>query len=59
MKRYRVAYINLDPLVGAIAAYATFVVGYVFRPLGCIVFGHYGDRIGRKTMLIMGAETFK
>jgi len=53
---------TLDPLAGTLSAYATFAVGFVARPLGGIVFGHYGDRIGRKTMLIwslvvMGAAT--
>jgi metabolite-proton symporter len=53
---------NLDPLAGTLSAYGTFAVGFVARPLGGIVFGHYGDRIGRKTMLvwsllIMGAAT--
>ncbi len=44
---------NLDPAVGTIVAFATFAVGYLARPVGSIIFGHYGDRIGRKTMLIM------
>ncbi|MBS3650581.1 MHS family MFS transporter [Pseudaminobacter sp. 19-2017] len=53
---------SLDPAVGMIAAFATFAVGFVARPLGAIVFGHYGDRIGRKAMLVaslltMGAAT--
>ncbi len=53
---------TLDPLTGTLSAYGTFAVGFVARPLGGIVFGHYGDRIGRKTMLvwsllIMGAAT--
>src|SRR5262245_2694606 len=53
---------TLDPLAGTLSAYATFAVGFVARPLGGIVFGHYGDRIGRKAMLIwslviMGAAT--
>lgn len=52
-----------DPLVGTLAAFATFFVGYCARPLGGILFGHFGDRIGRKTallitMLIMGVGTF-
>ncbi|TGD11713.1 shikimate transporter [Brevibacterium sp. S111] len=37
---------------GTLAAFATFGVGFVFRPLGGIIFGHFGDRIGRKSMLI-------
>ncbi len=54
---------SFDPLVGTLAAFATFAVGFVARPLGGIVFGHFGDKIGRKSMLcatlmIMGAATF-
>ena len=54
---------NFDPLVGTLLAYATFFVGFVSRPVGGIIFGHYGDRIGRKavlvlTLLIMGVATF-
>ncbi len=52
-----------DPLVGTLAAFATFFVGYCARPLGGILFGHFGDRVGRKTallltMIIMGVGTF-
>lgn len=48
-----------DPLTGALAVYTTFAIGFAARPLGGVVFGHYGDRIGRKvvlllTLLIMG-----
>src|SRR5690242_4163561 len=54
---------SFDPFVGTLSAFATFAVGFVARPLGGIVFGHYGDRVGRKTMLvyslmIMGCATF-
>ena len=42
-----------DPLVSTLLAYATFAVGFVTRPLGGVIFGHFGDRIGRKTMLVM------
>src|SRR5262245_65271423 len=42
---------TLDPLAGQLSAYGTYAVGFVARPLGGAVFGHYGDRIGRKTML--------
>lgn len=54
---------NFDPLVGTLLAYITFFVGFVARPIGGIIFGHYGDRIGRKavlilTLLIMGVATF-
>jgi MFS transporter, MHS family, shikimate and dehydroshikimate transport protein len=53
---------TFDPVVGTIAAFATFAVGFIARPIGGIVFGHYGDRIGRKnmlylTLLIMGLAT--
>jgi MFS transporter, MHS family, shikimate and dehydroshikimate transport protein len=54
---------QFDPLVGTLAAFATFAVGFLARPVGGIVFGHYGDKIGRKAMLsltliIMGVSTF-
>jgi metabolite-proton symporter len=54
---------TFDPLVGTLLAYTTFLVGFVSRPVGGIVFGHYGDRLGRKnvlilTLLIMGIATF-
>lgn len=52
-----------DPVVGTIAAFATFGVGFLARPFGGIVFGHYGDKIGRKvtliwTLMIVGISTF-
>ncbi len=43
---------NLDPLMGVMAAFATYAVGFIGRPLGGIVFGHFGDKIGRKAMLL-------
>src|SRR5574340_1468952 len=46
-----VFFANLSPGAALIASYATFAIGYVSRPLGGIVFGHFGDRIGRKKML--------
>ncbi|MEE3504074.1 MFS transporter [Acidiphilium acidophilum] len=54
---------NLSPALGTIAAYTTFAVGFISRPVGGIIFGHFGDRIGRKailivTLLIMGGGTF-
>ena len=54
---------NFDPVVGTLLAFATYAVGFVARPLGGIVFGHFGDRVGRKqvlvaTLLIMGVATF-
>jgi metabolite-proton symporter len=53
---------TLEPLAGTLSSYGTFAVGFVARPLGGIVFGHFGDRIGRKNMLvwsllIMGVAT--
>jgi MFS transporter, MHS family, shikimate and dehydroshikimate transport protein len=54
---------NSTPLAGTLASFATFAVGFFVRPVGSIIFGHFGDRIGRKNMLIltlimMGAATF-
>lgn len=49
----RLFFPELDPLTGIFAAFATYAVGFIGRPLGGIVFGHYGDRIGRKSMLII------
>ena len=44
---------SLDPLAGTLAAFATFGVAFFVRPLGGMVFGHFGDRIGRKRMLVL------
>jgi MFS family permease len=54
---------NSDALVGTLQAYAVFFVGFVARPVGAAIFGHYGDRIGRKsaliaTLLLTGFATF-
>jgi metabolite-proton symporter len=43
---------NVDPLTGTLSAYGTFAIGFVARPLGGAVFGHYGDKVGRKAMLV-------
>ncbi|WP_028224323.1 MFS transporter [Paraburkholderia ferrariae] len=43
---------TLDPILGTLAAFATYGVGFIGRPMGGIVFGHFGDRIGRKSMLL-------
>jgi metabolite-proton symporter len=53
---------SFDPLVGTLLAFATYAVGFVARPLGGIVFGHFGDRVGRKKLLmwsliLMGVAT--
>jgi MFS family permease len=52
-----------DPLIGTMQAYAVFFVGFIARPVGAFIFGHYGDRIGRKaaliaTLLLTGLATF-
>jgi metabolite-proton symporter len=52
-----------DPLVGTLQAFAIYAVGFVARPIGAAIFGHYGDRIGRRstlvaTLLLMGVATF-
>ncbi|MGY0918742.1 MFS transporter [Klebsiella pneumoniae] len=44
---------QIGPAMGTLAAFATFGVGFLFRPLGGIIFGHFGDRLGRKRMLMM------
>lgn len=54
---------NVNPLAGTLSAFGTFAVGFIARPVGGVIFGHYGDRIGRKSMLvysllIMGVATF-
>src|SRR5438045_9791242 len=54
---------TFDPLAGTLAAFGTYSVGFIARPIGGIVIGHYGDRIGRRSMLIltliiMGVATF-
>ncbi|WP_258956489.1 MFS transporter [Legionella sainthelensi] len=54
---------KFSPVAGIMAAYATYAVGFFARPLGGIIFGHYGDRLGRKkvlmmTLSLMGGSTF-
>lgn len=53
---------NIDPLAGTMAAFATSAVGFFARPLGGVIFGHYGDKMGRKsvlvaTLMLMGIAT--
>ncbi|HEU5094777.1 MAG TPA: MFS transporter [Reyranella sp.] len=54
---------NEDPLTATLAAFGTYFVGFIGRPIGAAIFGHYGDRIGRKatliaTLMCMGLATF-
>lgn len=54
---------NSDPLTGTLQAFGVYAVGFFARPIGAFIFGHYGDRIGRKsaliaTLLLMGLSTF-
>ncbi len=51
-----------DPVTGTLAAFATFAVGFIARPMAAVIFGHLGDKVGRKkmllfTMLLMGLAT--
>jgi len=59
----RLFFPNSDPLMGTLYAFGTYAVGFFARPVGGIVIGHYGDKVGRKSMLvltlvIMGVATF-
>ncbi len=59
----RLFFPTLDPVVGTMASFGTYAVGFFARPVGGIVFGHFGDRMGRKSMLVttlllMGMATF-
>jgi MFS family permease len=54
---------NSDPLTATLAAFGTYFIGFASRPIGAAIFGHYGDRIGRKatliaTLMAMGIATF-
>src|SRR5712672_694187 len=54
---------SADPNIGTLSAFGTYAVGFVARPVGAAIFGHFGDRIGRKaaliwTLLLMGIATF-
>lgn len=59
----RLFFPSFDQLTGTLAAFGTYTVGFVARPFGGVIAGHYGDRIGRKSMLVltlmlMGVSTF-
>jgi metabolite-proton symporter len=59
----RLYFPRADPLVGTLEAFAVYAVGFAARPIGAAIFGHYGDRLGRKsaliaTLLLMGVATF-
>ncbi|WP_199430274.1 MFS transporter [Qaidamihabitans albus] len=54
---------DADPLAGTMLAFATYAIGFLARPLGGLVFGHFGDKLGRKkllvlSLLLMGGATF-
>src|SRR5213078_1205802 len=53
---------NSDPTTATLLAFSTYFVGFAARPVGAMIFGHYGDRLGRKasliaTLLLMGVAT--
>jgi len=59
----RLYFPRADPVVGTLEAFGVYAVGFVARPVGAAIFGHYGDRLGRKsaliaTLLLMGVATF-
>ncbi|MFE3451983.1 MFS transporter [Nonomuraea sp. NPDC059194] len=59
----KIFFADLNPLAATVASLGTFATGYLARPLGGIIFGHFGDRLGRKrmlvlTMVLMGAASF-
>src|SRR5918911_2371340 len=54
---------RVNPLLGTVEAFGVYAVGFAARPIGAAIFGHYGDRLGRKaalvaTLLLMGIATF-
>src|SRR5262245_30116752 len=59
----RLFFPTFDPVAGTMAAFATYAVGFFARPLGGVLFGHFGDRVGRKsalvaTLVLVGVSTF-
>ena len=59
----RLYFPRADPLVGTLEAFGVYAVGFLARPIGAAIFGHFGDRLGRKaaliaTLLLMGIATF-
>jgi MFS family permease len=59
----RLFFPRADPFVGTLEAFGVYAVGFLARPIGAAIFGHYGDRLGRKaaliaTLLLMGSATF-
>src|SRR5579862_9616992 len=59
----RLYFPKADPFVGTLEAFGVYAVGFLARPIGAAIFGHYGDRLGRKaaliaTLLLMGTATF-
>ena len=59
----RLFFPHSDPLVGTLEAFAVYAVGFAARPIGAAIFGHWGDRLGRKsaliaTLMLMGIATF-
>ncbi|MDH6575054.1 MFS transporter [Kitasatospora sp. MAP5-34] len=49
----KVFFPNTDPLTGTLLSFLTYAIGFAARPLGALVFGHFGDRIGRKRLLVL------
>jgi len=49
----RLFFPTFDPLTGTLASYGTFAVGFAARPIGGVICGHFGDRVGRKSMLVI------
>lgn len=59
----KVFFADADPVVGLLSSFATFAVGFLARPIGAVIAGHFGDRIGRRnvllvTLTVMGIATF-